>query len=99
MKLNSRSTNLKHMQDALAALSFAASDARLKAARNAPHTPLGVTPPSPRHDRNVVTAARRAAGVGATTREIAAAALLPVDWAAWVAGTAQLAPWHHSQDS
>lgn len=83
MKLNSRATNLRHLQDALAALSAAASDARLRAAQALPPgTPL---PPSPRADRNVLGTARRAAEVGATTREIAAAALLPVDWAAGAA--------------
>lgn len=86
MKTNSRATNLRWLQDSLAALSFAASDARLKAARNLAHTPLGATPPPlPRNDRAVLHAARRAAQVGATTREIAAAALLPLDWAKFAA--------------
>lgn len=82
MKINSRATNLRHLQDALAALSAAASDARLRASQTLPGTPL---PPSPRADRNVLGTARRAAEVGATTREIAAAALLPVEWAAGAA--------------
>lgn len=87
MKLNSRATNLRHLQDALAALSAAASDARLRALQ-APATPspLGTPPPPlPRADRNVLGCARRAAEVGATTREIAAATLLPLEWAAGAA--------------
>ncbi len=86
MKLNSRATNLRHLQDALAALSAAASDARLRALQTpATPSPLAPLPPSPRADRNVLGTARRAAEVGATTREIAAAALLPMEWAAGAA--------------
>lgn len=85
MKLNSRATNLRHLQDALAALSAAASDARLRALQAPSPSPLAPLPPSPRADRNVLGCARRAAEVGATTREIAAAALLPIDWAAGAA--------------
>lgn len=88
MKLNSRSTNLRHLQDALAALSAAASDARLRSLGALPPAPQDAPlacPPCPRADRNVLGCARRAAEVGATTREIAAAALLPIDWAAGAA--------------
>lgn len=81
MKINSRATNLRHLQDALAALSAAASEARLAAAK----APLYAPPASVRADRNVLGCARRAAQVGATHREIAAAALLPLDWSAGAA--------------
>lgn len=78
MKLNSRSVNLRHLQDALAALSAAASAARL-AAHNAP---LSKTPPSSvEKDRDVLATAYRAAQVGATAYEIAGAAVLPLGWA------------------
>lgn len=85
MKLNSRATNLRHLHDALAALSAAASDARLRALQAPAASPLGTPPPAPRADRNVLGCARRAAEVGATTREIAAATLLPLEWAAGAA--------------
>lgn len=75
MKLNSRATNLRHLQDALAALTAAAA-----VVRTSPR-PEGYPPPSARGDRATLAAARRAFEVGATPREIAGAALLPVDWA------------------
>lgn len=78
MKINSRAKNLRHLQDALGALSVAASAARLARATTPPGTPL---PPSPRASRDVLAAARRAALVGASPREIAGAADLPLDWA------------------
>lgn len=79
MKLNSRATNLRHLQDALAALAAAASTARV--ASTLPLPPEAPLPPSPRSDRAVLAAARRAFEVGATPREISGAALLPIDWA------------------
>lgn len=78
VKINSRATNLRHLQDALAALNAAASAARVARETTPPGTP---PPPLPRADRNVLATARRAAEVGATAREIAGAALLPIDWA------------------
>lgn len=73
MKLNSRATNLRHLHDALSALTAAATAVRL---------PQQGTPPPmpPEAHPSVLMAAVRAAKVGATDREIAAAALLPRTW-------------------
>lgn len=68
MKINSRATNLRHLQDALANLAATAA-----AERTSPPTP---SPPPSKHAFSVLTAAYRALSVGATPREIAAAALL-----------------------
>lgn len=80
MKTNSRATNLRHLQDALAALSHAATAARLARAASAAPSPTPL-PPSPENDLGVRAAARAAARVGATHREIAGAAMLSVSWA------------------
>jgi hypothetical protein len=74
VKLNSRAVNPRRLQDALAALALAASNARL--------TPPCPSPPaSPRNDPAVLEAARRASLAGASARQIAGAALLPLNWA------------------
>lgn len=81
MKLNSRATNLRHLQDALGALSAAASTVRVERTLPRQATPPGTPlPPSPEAHPSVLMAAVRAAKVGATDREIAAAALLPRSW-------------------
>lgn len=78
MKLNSRSCNLRHLQDALGALSAAASAARLAASTP---VPPGMTPPCRvEADRFVLGAAKRAAEAGATAREISGVTLLPLSW-------------------
>lgn len=76
MKTNSRATNLRHLQDALAALSHAATQARLS-------SPPG-TPSPPSRSPDVRRAAQQAVAVGATAREVAGAALVPLDWAKYV---------------
>lgn len=70
MKINSRATNLRHLQDALAAVAATATAARL--------APPPLDPPSPsKHTFHpaVLTAVYRALNVGATPREVAGAGL------------------------
>lgn len=69
MKINSRATNLRHLQDALAALAAAASDARLSPPTLPPSPSKHAFPPG------VLTSVYRALQVGATPREVAAAGL------------------------
>lgn len=68
-RINSRAVNLKHLTDALAALSWAATQARL--------APLD-TPPY--LERDVLRTAARALKLGATAREVAAVTERPLAW-------------------